>query len=64
MEELILKFDIDFEDGELFMAEECSSGCTYRVKTKKELLEYILEYVMNYVDANHEFDFAITKRNA
>ena len=38
MEEIILTFDIDFEDGELFMAEEYSSGCTYRVKTKKRII--------------------------
>ena len=59
MEKFNKKFEIDFDGKELFIAEESSSGCTYKIKNKKELVERIFCYVADCVDPDMEFDFEL-----
>lgn len=52
---------IDYENGELFIAEG-SSGCTYKPKSKKELLEDICNYVLDCWDPQEDFNVEIKER--
>lgn len=52
---------IDYENGGLFIAEG-SSGCTYKPKSKKELLEYVCNYVLDCIDTDNQFSVEIKER--
>lgn len=62
MEELFVNMTIEFEEGKLFIAEESSSGCTYKPKDKKELLEYVCNYVLDCIDEENQFNVEIKER--
>lgn len=62
MEELFANITIEFEEGKLFIAEESSSGCNYKPKDKKELLEYVCNYVLDCIDEENQFSVEIKER--
>ena len=62
MEEIYANISIDFDGENLEIAEECSSGCSYEIKSKEDLLEYIIGYVLDCIDTDCKYDFELKKR--
>lgn len=63
-EKIYLQIQIDFDGKELFIAKENSSGCSYEIESKEELLEHIIGYVMDCIDPKFEFDFELKKKGS
>jgi hypothetical protein len=59
MEKIHTNINIAFDGQELYIAEESSSGCSYSIKNKKELLDNIIGYVLDCIDQTNEFDFEL-----
>lgn len=49
MENFIITMDFDKDSQSLWVSDDCSSGCKYKVETKKQLKEAICNYIENYV---------------
>lgn len=50
MKDFYLNIDIELKGKTLYIGEECSSGCKYKVNNKEELLQYIKNYIEDCVD--------------
>lgn len=61
MENFNFNINIDFNGESLFIAEDSSSGCTYKTTSKEEMLQEIWNYIADLIDVENEIDINLEK---
>lgn len=45
-----MEIEIEIDDGVVYIAEECSSGCKYEYKNKQDIIDAIADYINNHLE--------------
>lgn len=62
MDSLYKSIAIDFDGETLFIAEETSSGCKYKVSNKQEMIQEVCNYIADCLDQDNEYEILVTKK--
>lgn len=62
MESKNLNIEINFDGKVLDIAEESSSGCVYRIRNERELIEYVMAYVLDCLDPDLKYGFELKEK--